>query len=548
MPRYLHDDLRPILGADPRRGGLPRAGDRDDRAVRRVHATPRPTRPAGRSATSRGWPRPSCGSSRGRWRAATPAGSSRGSGRSSRRSRSFGFCKAHAAAFALPTYQSAWLKAHYPAHFLSGVLTHDPGMYPKRLILDDARQFGIAVLGLDVNAWEKTYVVERRSTATDGATGRLRHPAGAVGGQGDLRGRGGPDRRGPALPVAHRLLAARPGLPAGGGAAGARRAGSTASTASGRRSRCAAAARVTRRDLLLQVADLDRHARAVDRASTGAAGGSRPGAAPGGRVAAVDRAEDAAAATAPTAGPGPAASPAARTRRGASGRAAWDPSGCTRRQQAGSGSRRRASPGRPGRPTPVTSVQLALDLGDAPRSTARSAGCPEMNASERVRAELEILGLDASRHVVEFYDPFLDALGVTRSRGPARAAQPVRAAGRRGQGGHPDPADPVRAPGRLPDPRRRDRPGRRDVLRGRAGALRRHGVPLLAAGRPRRAAPHRPARGLAAGHRLLGAAGCTSLAARRLDAVRSGMAAVPEGFGAAGEGPCRARRGRSTRR
>ena len=65
---------------------------------------------------------------------------------------SFGFCKAHAAAFALPTYQSAWLKAHWPAHFLSGVLTHDPGMYPKRLILDDARQIGVGVLGLDVNA------------------------------------------------------------------------------------------------------------------------------------------------------------------------------------------------------------------------------------------------------------------------------------------------------------------------------------------------------------------------------------------------------------
>ena len=74
---------------------------------------------------------------------------------------SFGFCKAHAAAFALPTYQSAWLKAHYPAHFLSGVLTHDPGMYPKRLLLDDARQLGIAVLGLDVNASEAEYVVEK---------------------------------------------------------------------------------------------------------------------------------------------------------------------------------------------------------------------------------------------------------------------------------------------------------------------------------------------------------------------------------------------------
>ncbi|MDO9498054.1 MAG: DNA polymerase III subunit alpha, partial [Nocardioides sp.] len=74
---------------------------------------------------------------------------------------SFGFCKAHAAAFALPTFQSAWLKAHWPAHFLAGVLTHDPGMYPKRLILDEVRQLGIEVLGLDVNASEKDYVVER---------------------------------------------------------------------------------------------------------------------------------------------------------------------------------------------------------------------------------------------------------------------------------------------------------------------------------------------------------------------------------------------------
>src|SRR4051794_19473437 len=77
---------------------------------------------------------------------------------------SFGFCKAHAAAFALPTYQSAWLKAHWPAHFLAGVLTHDPGMYPKRLILEDARQCGIAILGLDVNSSEKHYVVERLSS------------------------------------------------------------------------------------------------------------------------------------------------------------------------------------------------------------------------------------------------------------------------------------------------------------------------------------------------------------------------------------------------
>ena len=73
---------------------------------------------------------------------------------------SFGFCKAHAAAFALPTYQSAWLKSHYPAHFLAGVLTHDPGMYPKRVILDDARQWGIRILPMDINKSSQNYQVE----------------------------------------------------------------------------------------------------------------------------------------------------------------------------------------------------------------------------------------------------------------------------------------------------------------------------------------------------------------------------------------------------
>jgi len=60
-------------------------------------------------------------------------------------------------------------------------------------------------------------------------------------------------------------------------------------------------------------------------------------------------------------------------------------------------------------------VQLALDLGDAPDETVPS-GLPEMTSGERVRAELDVLGLDVSRHVLEFYLPLLEALGVTRSR------------------------------------------------------------------------------------------------------------------------------------
>jgi error-prone DNA polymerase len=73
---------------------------------------------------------------------------------------SFGFCKAHAAAFAVPTYRSAWLKAHYPAHFLAGILTHDPGMYPRRALLNDARRRGIPILPLDVNVSEPEYIAE----------------------------------------------------------------------------------------------------------------------------------------------------------------------------------------------------------------------------------------------------------------------------------------------------------------------------------------------------------------------------------------------------
>ncbi|UWM52045.1 DNA polymerase III subunit alpha [Streptomyces carpaticus] len=73
---------------------------------------------------------------------------------------SYGFCKAHAVAFAVPTYQSAWLKAHHPAAFYAGLLEHDPGMYPKRLLLADARRRGVPVLPLDVNHSDAGYRIE----------------------------------------------------------------------------------------------------------------------------------------------------------------------------------------------------------------------------------------------------------------------------------------------------------------------------------------------------------------------------------------------------
>ncbi|WP_327120141.1 DNA polymerase III subunit alpha [Streptomyces sp. NBC_01341] len=80
---------------------------------------------------------------------------------------SYGFCKAHAVAFAVPTYQSAWLKAHHPAAFYAGLLTHDPGMYPKRLLLADARRRGVPVLPLDVNRSAAAHRIELVSGDND---------------------------------------------------------------------------------------------------------------------------------------------------------------------------------------------------------------------------------------------------------------------------------------------------------------------------------------------------------------------------------------------
>ena len=69
----------------------------------------------------------------------------------------FGFARAHAAAFAKITYDTAWLKRYYPAHYTAGVLNNQPmGFYSPAVVVNDAKRHGIAVLPVDVNesAWE----------------------------------------------------------------------------------------------------------------------------------------------------------------------------------------------------------------------------------------------------------------------------------------------------------------------------------------------------------------------------------------------------------
>ena len=295
---------------------------------------------------------------------------------------SFGFCKAHAAAFALPTYQSAWLKTHHPAHFLAGVLTHDPGMYPKRLILDDARVHGIGVLGLDVNLSGAEYRVERIEEAAvrlvplgqswqapgprdpdmaDGTGWGIRLSLG------DVNGISGAEvaRIVAGQPYAsladfwRRAQISRPileKLVLAGGFDALYALGSSAGGL-GRHGR------ITRRDLLLGVAELERWDRGI-----------RTG-----------------------------------RRRARPARVVTDAlaSGADPRDLAAAQSQGAA-------PVVAQPVQLALDLDDEPQLDAGS-GLPDMAVPERIRAELDILGLDATGHVMDFYAPMLRALAVTPS-------------------------------------------------------------------------------------------------------------------------------------
>ncbi|MGI5952501.1 MAG: hypothetical protein ACOX61_11765, partial [Brooklawnia sp.] len=300
---------------------------------------------------------------------------------------SFGFCKAHAAAFALPTYQSAWLKWHWPAHFLAGVLTHDPGMYPKRLLVEEARRIGITIRGVDINASRARYVVEPVQASgafepppglPDGSAWAIRCALAEVKGieaAAVLRIEAGQPyssltdfwtRARPAAPVVENLIAigafdelygidiARPLQPAG---------------------------QVTRRDLLLHLADLKR-AGQVDARAAGRAKGLRP---------AVHR------------------SPLA------AGFATDDPARLAARQSRGQVVAARVHDRFDG-------VQLALDFDDPAGDQATCgpddvvpSGLPEMSHADQLAAELDVLGLDASTHIIEFYREFLDACQTTAS-------------------------------------------------------------------------------------------------------------------------------------
>jgi error-prone DNA polymerase len=78
----------------------------------------------------------------------------------------YGFNKAHAACFAVVSYASAWLRTYYPAEFAAAIMNNEPmGFYTPRLVLNDARRHGIAILPPHVNVSGDRYRVEGEGSA-----------------------------------------------------------------------------------------------------------------------------------------------------------------------------------------------------------------------------------------------------------------------------------------------------------------------------------------------------------------------------------------------
>ena len=64
----------------------------------------------------------------------------------------YGFNRAHSAAYALISYQTAWLKAHYPVEFMSTLLTAERNDIERMSsLIDQTRKMGIDVLPPDLN-------------------------------------------------------------------------------------------------------------------------------------------------------------------------------------------------------------------------------------------------------------------------------------------------------------------------------------------------------------------------------------------------------------
>lgn len=90
----------------------------------------------------------------------------------------YAFNKSHSTCYALVSYQTGWLKAHYPAEFMAAVLSRNISDIKKiTLFMNECKRMGLSVLGPDVN--------ESRIKFTVNSEGNVRFGLGAIKGLGE---------------------------------------------------------------------------------------------------------------------------------------------------------------------------------------------------------------------------------------------------------------------------------------------------------------------------------------------------------------------------
>ena len=90
----------------------------------------------------------------------------------------YGFNRSHSAAYSVVAYQTAYLKANYPAEYMASVLTHNMSNIDKiSFFMEECKKMGIDVLGPDINESNTFFDVN--------SSGKIRFGLGAIKGTGD---------------------------------------------------------------------------------------------------------------------------------------------------------------------------------------------------------------------------------------------------------------------------------------------------------------------------------------------------------------------------
>ncbi|GGW73247.1 DNA polymerase III subunit alpha [Alteromonas halophila] len=90
----------------------------------------------------------------------------------------YGFNKSHSAAYALVSYQTLWLKAHYPAEFMAAVMSADMDNTDKIVTLvDECARMGLTIMPPDLNTGRYKFTVDE--------AGRIVYGIGAIKGVGE---------------------------------------------------------------------------------------------------------------------------------------------------------------------------------------------------------------------------------------------------------------------------------------------------------------------------------------------------------------------------